>query len=182
MVTFNTSQLHKNRRRPKDLIKPTSLLPQNAEEEDVTLELYYKDANALASSSHRTLKRAYVGDSVLAYITTQRERLGLETVAMKNPDASEATSFRETFVATSAPVAGIKDLQQLSKKLAIAQKEPRRDRSVAIANEFVYALRKDVGVAGDFNPYDLHMVPSETARMHTSYYTISAFSVAEVRN
>lgn len=135
---------------------------------------------ALASSSHRTLKRAPVADPILAYITTLRSRLGLETVPTKHPNASEAESFRESLVATLAPVTGIKDLQHLSKMLASAEKDLERERHAAYANEFVYALRRDVGVASGFDPYDLVIVPSDRARMQDSYYTISAFNVAEV--
>ena len=149
------------------------------EEDKITLDLYCRDTKSLASSSHRTLRRLSVIDSVLDFIITQRERLGLETEATKFPDGSEAANYRETMMATSAPVTGIKDLQQLSKRLASVQKEPGREKCAAIANEFVYALRRDV--AGNFNPYDLHIVSSERARIHESYYTISAFNVSEVR-
>lgn len=173
-VTFKTAQIRRNRRKPGDLIK--AFPSQDATEEDkITLDLYCQDTKALASSSHRTLRRLSAVDSVLDFIITQREYLGLETEATKYPDGSEASNYRETVMATSAPVAGIKDLQLLSKRLAGAQKEPHRD----IANEFVYALRRDV--PGDSNPYDLHIVSSERARMHDSYYTVSAFNVAEVR-
>lgn len=165
-------------------MKSTPALPQNVED-DITFELYsssYKDMKGIASSSHRTLKRAPVDDHILAYITAQRLVLGLETAVTRNPDAAEADSFRGCLVATLAPVAGIKDLQHLSKTLASAERgEVQRDRRATFVNEFVYALRRDTGVGGDFNPYDLVIVPSDRARMHGCYYTISAFNVAEVR-
>lgn len=182
ILTFNTSQPHRKRRR-RQPIKSTALLSQNPEDDCITLELYsssYKDVKGLCSTSHRTLKRTPVDDPILAYITAQRSRLGLQTMITRNPDASEANTFRESLVATLAPVAGIKDLQHLSKKLAGVEREPQGDRRAVFANEFVYALRRDVGVASEYNPYNLVIVPSDRARIHSNYYTISAFNVAEV--
>jgi hypothetical protein len=177
-VTFNTSQIRKRGRLSQaDPFKPRALLTQDAED-DLALELYYNHKPPLGSNPHRTLKREFSRDPILDYITNQRERLGLETIATKYPDVSEASSYREALVAASAPVAGIKDLQLLSKKLASAKRVQQRDKCAAIANEFVYALRKDA--AGDCNPYDMRIVSSERARAHGSYYTVSAFNVAEV--
>ena len=85
-------------------------------------------------------------------------------------------------MATSAPMTGIKDLQQYSRKLSHHQSGSRSKRDseerTATANEFVYALRQDESIG--VNPYDLYIVPAQKARLKSRYYTISAFGILEV--
>ncbi len=118
----------------------------------------------------------------MAYIVSQRLRLGLDTLAMKFPDESKSSNYRASLVATSAPIAGIKDLKMLSRKLSNMQMDSKfgGTKAAAIANEFVYALRKDTNAAVNFNPYDLFIVSPDIARQYSKHYTVSAFNISEV--
>lgn len=137
------------------------------------------------SSRHEYLAASQTldNDPILAYVTSQRGKLDLETTPMKNPDLSEGSIYRELLLAKSTPIAGVKDLQVLSRKLSTLQaseSQRKRGRRIATLNDFVYALRKDEHE--NFTPYDLCIVSAERARMHNRYYTVSAFSIAEVNH
>lgn len=186
LVTFNTVQMRRDRHM-RNLVKSAPFPREKYKDSSSSkkLALYATSCSdalsrsgvraSLEGSGKATLVRL---DPVLAYITAQRAKLGLQTSPMKNPDVLEADRFRESVVATSAPVTGIKDLQMLSKKL---QLEPKASVNAAIASDFVYALRGNSSVNVCFNMFDLRIVSSEKARKHSTYYTISAFSIAQVR-
>ena len=186
LVTFNTTQLHRDRRKKK-LLKSAPLYSPAAYDSEVKQALYstsLNDIQALAESRtagvlRKSSSEVESTDPVLAYIMSQRLRLGLKTEAMKYPDESE----RETLVAMPAPITGIKDLRTFSKKLSSlhsSESKVGQGRAAAIANEFVYALRKDSNIAVRFNPYDIYMVSPDTARRHDKHYTVSAFTISKV--
>ena len=190
-MTFNTTQLHRERRRGK-VIKSAPLRSPTALESELKQALYstsLSDIQALSGSrsgdvSQRTSSQLRSdSDPVLAYIVSQRLKLGLKTVAMKFPDEAESLNFRASLVASSAPIAGIKDLQMFSKKISNMQPDSKfgRSKAVAIGNEFVYALRKDTtNPAVNFNPYNLYIVSPDIARQYGKHYTVSAFTISEV--
>ena len=170
----------------RDRAKSNPLLTQSIEEERSRLRLAsysnsYTDSPIPSKQTNLT-KETVPQDQILSYITRQRSRLGIPTVPTKCPDKSEGDSFRESLVATSAPMTGIKDLQQYSRKLSHHQSGSRSKRDseerAATANEFVYALRQDESIG--VNPYDLYIVPAQKARLKSRYYTISAFGILEV--
>ena len=116
-------------------------------------------------------------DPILAYITTARYKLGLGTKPeryLSMLSSADAGTTRETAIAGSGPITGVKDLKLLSRRLSSLSDTMAAHGSV----EFVYALRSDI--PSKFNPYDLRIVSAEEARTHQSYYTISAYSVTQV--
>lgn len=124
-------------------------------------------------------------DPVISYITSTRLQLGLDSQPEKNPLPSE----RESLVASSKPITGVKDLKLLSRKLSSLQTaleksfshDGRSMDSESALVDFVYCLRRDLGnLKMRLNPYALRIVSSEMARAHERYYTVSAFSVAKV--
>ena len=187
LVTFNTTHIHKERRKRKH-IKSAPLYSPTQLESEMKQALYstsLSDIQTLAEGrsgdvSRRSSAETTSGDPVLAFVVSQRMKLGLKTVAMKCPDKSESSSYRESLVATSAPMAGVKDLKLFSKRLSTLQDSHGKEKLAGIASEFVYALRRDSNAAVTFNPYDLYIVSPGTARCHSQHYTISAVSVTEV--
>ena len=119
-------------------------------------------------------------DPILSYITTARLRLGLPVES----DRHSVETSRESVVVSSGPIAGIRDLRLLSRRLSSLQAVLDQDTAVqgeGSSGDFVYCLRGDLGsLKVRCNPYDLRIVESEEARVQGRYYTVSAFSVAEV--
>lgn len=116
-------------------------------------------------------------DPILSYITKARCSLGLDTKPEKSstmPGSVDVGTSRDTAIADSGPITGVKDLKLLSRRLSSLSDTMSTHGSV----EFVYALRSDTSTK--FNPYNLSIVSAERARMHQSYYTISAYSVTKV--
>ncbi len=86
-------------------------------------------------------------------------------------------------MATSGPIAGIKDLRMVSKRLSNLQGATAKQSGSHMqpGSEFIYCLRQDVGdLRMRYNPYNLQIVAPEKARALGSYYTVSAVSVAQV--
>lgn len=194
LVSYRTTQLRRDSYRQRR--KSAPLFPPKTDSE-ARLALYstsWHTPSHQASTGGDSTNNAVEGgasksslddvDPILAHITAKRSRLGLETTATKNPE-SEAESCRASLLASSGPVTGIRDLKALSKKLASFRSEheggvgQRREREVA-ASDFVYALRRESTASAKVNPYDLYIVSAEVARRRGRYYTISAFSIAEV--
>lgn len=91
---------------------------------------------------------------------------------------------RESVMATSGPITGIKDLKMVSKKLSGLQGTSAKQRGLCVqqsGSDFVYCLRRDLGdLKRRYDPYDLEIVASERARRLGTYHTVSAFSVSQV--
>ena len=133
----------------------------------VTGELSHKPNHELAG--------AKPCDPLLSYISTARQKLGLNMVPNRYPLAAE----RESLVATSGPIAGIRDLKVLSRRLSHLQSTLTHYDSDL--GDFVYCLRQRFGDAKTrYNPYDLSIVTSENARAQSTYWTASAFNVSKV--
>ena len=189
MVAFKTTQLRKDRLR-RDVIKSAPLFPRSEPDSKIRLALYTSSYDAISkvAEERHSVERGVSyherdDDPILAHITTQRSRLGLKTVPTKCPDEAEGDNYRQSLLATTAPIAGVKDLKNLSRKLSHMRvvSEGRLSEREAMASDFVYALERQKTACGaKFNPYDLYIVPAEVARRHGKHYTISTFSISEV--
>lgn len=120
-------------------------------------------------------------DPILSYIKCARDSLGLTTEPTQS--SSKHESLRESLLVSSGPIAGVKDLKLLSRRLSTldsvhyeAAKKPASDDS--IGGGFVYALRKENKKR--CNVYDLYITQQDKAKAQGRFYTVSAFSVSEV--
>ena len=149
----------------------------------------YQDVNPCTLSENKSLHSHLASDPVISYITSARLKLSLDT----RPDSHPLEPVdRGSLLSTSKPVhvaAGIKDLKMLSRRLSSLQAAMEYREKTSTVKEgsdpsgFVYCLRKDLGSLNmRYNPYDLRIVSSEKARAMGRYYTISAFTVTEVRS
>ena len=179
MVTFRTTQLRKDRLR-RNFIRSSPLAPQSKFDCHEKLALYSTSYIETILHDHDTcVYKVKNTDPILEYITAQRSKLCLDTVAKSDPNEIGTSGSREFLMASSAPIAGVKDLQQFSRKLLTLQGE-QKNITKDVTNDFIYALRKDQDGKSRLNPYDLCIVSFDKARQQNRYFTISALSVAEV--
>ncbi len=167
-ITYKTTQLRKDRY--KRGYNSKFIASQEKNDEDLPVLTRYSTSAAKNRKRETDLQRR---DPVLAYITAQRSKLHLDTIPNGNPEEE----VRDSLVATSGPIAGIKDLKLLSRKLLELQGGGKEQNSVS---DFVYAIRESGDGKCVINPYNICIVASEIARRHDVYYTISPFCVAEV--
>ena len=121
------------------------------------------------------------GEALLSFIVSSRVALGLGTEACRQPAATE----REQVLLSSGPIAGVRDLKAVSRRLASMQAfSPHQvDRVSSDPTQFVYCLRQDtLHPRLRPNPYNLVIVGATQARAQGTYYTVSAFTVARVRH
>lgn len=179
MLSYKTALLKNNRFR-RD--KTVPLLESTSSSKLTVYSTSFKAIQSITgSSSDEGLVKESPKDPILVYITTQRAKLGLETFPTNNPEELECSEekFRHSLVATSAPIAGVKDLKLFSRRLAsLLSEQQHLGDTATIANEFVYAVWR--GDCRSCNPYDLCIVPPDKARSQQRYCTISAFTVTEV--
>ena len=164
----------------------TSETKTRVEEGGQQMQFEAGEAQGIVSSARDTvhsltgrgaLKSQQQSDSIASYITSARLCLGLKV----NPERIPSEGERESILATAGPIAGIKDLKRLSRDLSSLQSTQLRLKHGSDIGDFVYCLRRDVGNLRErFNPYNLEIVSSEQARAQRKYFTVSAFSVAEV--
>lgn len=192
VAAFRTAQLRSDRQK-RGSIKSAPLYPRSEPDSKIRLALYSSSFGSISDTTNDG-KQQGAGkrlssheqedyDPILAHITAQRSRLGLQTTPTKSPDTAEGSNYMDLLLATSEPIAGVRDLKKLSKKLSHMrlESEGRVQERKVIARDFVYAVQKgDRGRGAKYNPYDLRIVPADIARQHSLHYTISAFSVSEV--
>ena len=123
-------------------------------------------------------------DPILSYIKSARDSLGLTTEpAQGYSGASAHDSLRESLLVSSGPIASVKDLKLLSRRLSSLH-SVHYEATNKYANEesvgggFVYALRKENQKR--CNVYDLYITQPDRAKAQGRFYTVSAFSVSEV--
>jgi len=117
-------------------------------------------------------------DKLLQCITS------LRAISSKDDSASKlwSVSDKASGVGRRTPshIAGVKDLKAFSQQRSRVEKKAAAAAAPGTTHDFVYALAKS-GVGEKWNPYELDIVPAERARGQEVYFTISAFSVSQVR-
>ena len=110
-------------------------------------------------------------DKLVQCITSLRAIAG-EDSSSKLEYASDSSSGRRM---TPSHIAGVRDLKAFSQKSRVEKKA-----FLGATSDFVYALARS-SAEGKWNPYELEIVPAEKARAQEVYFTISAFSISQVR-
>lgn len=140
--------------------------------------------NSSLASNHDS-DQYLVHDPIFLYIQSARKSIGLETNLMQESvDDSATCTLRESLLVSAGPIASIKDLHLLSRRLSNFYTEPSKNRATdksvttKLGSDFAYALRRENKKR--CNVYDLYITEQDKAKAHGDFYTVSAFSVSEV--